>query len=1395
MPDYEGYVAEVAASAPPGSEFDAARLLRVSMQLAKEDNGGTLSMEHAGRLRDAALRFKPNAPTKNVDAPTGAASAFGESAFRSAAVAPVAAIMARTQGGDYNEAFRENTDRQATLANEHPVAGFAGDVAGGIVAPVVGAAAGGLMTGGNPLGMIAGGVAGGAPNVVAGDLAREQAGRGGTNRGLNAAVETAVNAIPGVGAATQVAARLGGKAAARAIGSGIEGGIMGAGQSAAQQGVDLSTGDREDFSFSEVGTAAVGGVAGGAIAHPASEALGKFTQRPSRIVDMDNPNGPTPVEPAEAPNIRGMDPAPSPFNNGVVVPRNPQELAQGQQLADVNGEQQRLELAQAQREADVGIRLSQERGVGIPQEQLVRDNLLAQRKSADERQTLVSSQVAKTRESLAARKFEQRDAEASMAYRDASQPDPVPRVSLDSAPVDALAPRPKTATELAEEGDLSGYQNVDEESPTVNPRKLDLPEDAQKVVDDANLTDAEFAKLRDEGLAGWDAHADLAGAAVNVDAAIKAVRAPPRKAKVAQPVVEPVVETEAKPRTFFRDDLGKMKEVTDRIDPKHYEGQTLTAYDTLSPVQQKQADAKSQVRRVTDRGAAINPAAAVVDTVKAVDRVLGVSDATKHAGKAVQSINEYLGTDAVDRVKNSSSASVRAVGEKLSEAIHHGKQLSQELHKDSTAALKQSATLNPKDALALRDASKAPTTGSAGRSALLESLEGQKPSTGYVARVKDSFTKINKSTFDLLKKNSVDFHDNGKNGKDVVVRHFTNDATRAFQGYDTAAMKNFADWMVANNKKPNGKPYTTEEVTAHFAHTTDEGTNAFVRLDPLEIGRKFPNVPDWVQGKSGWVRMLDLDPQSYIRRVESSAVNRVGFSRAMGPNTKMSDILEQFATHDKADAGEVAALKRALDSYNGMGEARLLSDTKGIAAHLKNVKQVYGALLTSAGAAIDATESTAILSLAPMQHGIRGVVEAVMHPKRAGREGGIEADIRTLTDLTGDARAVAGNVRGFLHRLSLRNAVNRANHIMAYETGRSWGNAMIKKGVSGTDEAFMKVNRIPESVQERFRSGLADPVEAIVLGVTLAQNMSGRKTNRAEQSRASRNDVINAFGPLFRQYGENRYRNLARAADTIAKEARNGNYRGAANLVVGSLLGVGGAAAAATAVAQFMKYGVEGLQMAFESGDQLIPFLANGLGGGTAGTVLQAQSGPNPTDKIVSSLSWIPSLAMALKRGVEDPAKEIQRAVPAVGRITTWAGGDGPGKKAYRVFREKESSIYGDAPQNAAKSAFSDVRANVRKAILSDDKGAFQTAMREATKAVAKKAAEDGKELAPAMREFIGNTMLLQRHMPSVGAPTVANAKKAKQFKELREAVGPTAYAHIRAYESKLARWRAIYED
>lgn len=1345
--NHEGLVDYILSeAAQDNARPDPVEVMQVAAQGLKS-TGYAPTADDMGRISAIARR------KLGLDSQQGAASAGLESMYRSGVVSPLGGIDARILGNS-PDIVQANQREQQILQQQHPVASFTGDVAGSVVAPIVGGAAGGVAGTavspglGTAIGAIGGGLAAGIPYTLGGDVEREQMGRGTGNRIANAALETGVNAIPGGRIATRVLGKAGESVAGRVGGNLVEGGVMGGGQNTGAQTIDVATGDREHFSATDAMLGAAGGAAGGAAAHGAISAVGAMTAKPQpRVVNMD------------APQPAVIDPA----------------------------------LANAQREADASIRMSQAEGVGVPQEQRVREKLLAQRQAAD----------------LAA----QQKAAEPLPGEDFLPPETVAK-SPEQAVVEPAKP---TATDLAEQGDLSGYEtNTDRQdaqafdrsadtAPVVEgtpveptPIKKGVPnEKAQQTRAEARVPAQEAGKAEpvasllktedhlspaarafvdkqtpetkaalQESLDHLKQHPDPQGDLGNLQMVAQGVERRAAKKAAAEP---------APKREFFKNDLGKLTEVSDRIDPKHYAGQKLKAYEDLSPVQQKSVDATVARTKGTNKsrsGAALNPAAAIVDAAKASGAY--TKDKLEMLGHGYRALGELAGVDSIDRLHQSPHKGVRSVGEKLSEAVHHGKAAASEMHHEATQALRDVASTTRKSAKELRKADEpAPANGQATHadSLLYQALEGRAAVPAHLAKIKDAFTSVNKVTADKLRAAGVQFHDNGKGGKDVVVRHFTDDAKAVFQHArkTNTAFKNFVDAVVELNTKKNGSKYTPDEVREYFSHTTAEGLSASVRLDPLEVGRKFQRIPQYVKGDGGeWVRLIETDPTRYVHATVGSATRRIGMAKALGAGTNMADLL---AKHTDIPARESEALTRALSAYNGVTEGGTLADFRTASRAIGNVKQVYSALRTSAAAAMDATEPIALLGQVPMQHVVRGVVNSALKSGRAVHEGGIEADIKNLSDLHSKGREVAGNTRGFLQRLFLRNAVNRGSHIMAYESGRSWGEAMRNGTVSATDEVFMNMNRIPKEVQSRFVDHKATESDSIVLGAAVAQNMSGRKTNLAEAGRLSRNETVNALGPLFRQFAENRIRNLVRTEGAIRGAVAKGEYVAAGRLFVERLTGVTASATAATAVGILMKYAVEGLKMSAESGDFVPSFLGNVVGGGLPSSVIQGIDQPDAVQRTVQSLFWPWDAAKAAFQAATDPSKALDLA-PGARRIKDAVSKeDMAGREAYKVFKSNESKLFGSftgVPGEATVK--SQARSTIRKALLDGD---FQTAAKEVNRLRPTMSTAE-------MNTFIRQTMLLSKY---------DGPKDRAKLNQLRDSMGPTAYARIRAYDATLKRY------
>lgn len=1499
MPDYDDVVALTIARAPKGASLDAATVMRVAAY-ARKARGFQVTAEDMAGLSDAARR-RLATPTANPAAPGGVDEYLRNSDEAMDVAGKQVALgvkaVSHTVGnvvGAYDDADRAYAAddlqyRAHVLSNAQNRAGGLNAAAGALVA-------------GPSLGV---GILGSATQRA---VDMQDQGKDPTqlqnriNLGGTAALQSALTfsgAATGAKALNAVAGgsalgMTGARGAAAMAGTGAASAL---GATGAQHGLDIATDNPEfapqgeDYAINALSAAALpaGAAAAGALRS------GVRAPRPTRIVDMDTANGPTMVEPAMAPNIRGMDPMPSPTDNGVIVPGSMSpELAAT--AADARREVPKR--SQVQRHlAEMRMKAKPDTDAA-PMDGFDPEGERANQTAYDAEQQGLAKESAQN--DLQAQRDLAPDYAVDAARKLGRPGEEAPSPSVFSA---------KYLARKAAEKEAAVPEPV-VEAP-VNPRKLDLPDDAQKVVDDANLTAAEFAKLRDEGLAGWDAHADPEGAAGNVKGAIDWVRKPPKKAatkplskdasweeqkthleKTAKDILgeedgarwlkskspdditdaagitdttdprwkalyqgpdwratrdlegdignirsaktaddlagsaikyargdvqklgvpdsiqnafrETIEEkgisskaleeammrmhleggndavtalqavlgpdrfeaAEKRPRTFFRDDLGKLKEVTDRIDPKHYEGQTLTAYETLTPVQRKHADTKAQARRVTDRGAAINPAVAVVGAVKAVGRgikAVAKSVPTEEIGSRWRSAREFMGDDAATRLKSSSDPEVRAVGTKFSNALGHSRDSQTRMNKSIDEATRSVSVTSKAEANELREANK-PIKGANGAvsSKLYDVLSGKAPAnTPLLKRIKAGFTQSNDVTQQEMKAQGVKIRANAQQGVDIVRQYLHPDADAALQGtnkvFQKALIQKIADTNVHKTGAKKGQNYTFDEVAKDFAPNGEMG-NAAVRREAMEQGRKYL-LPPWVEAGGEMHQVLNLDPRNYVRSTANSAAQRVGTVRAFGPDATMESIRNSILLNSAPDH---RALGRALDAYSGTSKELDLNDPRKFTRLVRSAKGILSALRTTATAPLNMTEPLNMVGQVPMHHAVIGVVNAAKHRGRAVREGGMDADILNRVDLRGGAAEGVDNTAALLRRGSLTNATNRMTHAMGYEAGRSWAAGMRDAGkVSKGDAGYLEVNHIPEYIQDAFKNGHATEADVMHVAKAVGENLSGRKGSMAEAGRLSRQEMVKTWGPMFLQYGENRVRNVMRSWDAIKGAAKKGDYVTAGRLFGSRLTGTAVSAAAATAVGQVMRYGVEGLGMSLESGE-LKPFLGNMLGGGASDIAIRATQ-DDDVGNLVASLMW-PIGAAADAWDVATGRKGVTDAVPAAARVRdTVEGRDVAGDKAYSLYWKAQKAQGSRSSDNPTRSG---ARSDIRRALMRKDYVGATAKINEYTDGLSKR-----DKLA-----FLRDSRLLPGN----------KEKGLTEKRRLRDEIGAAAYAYIANHDRVL---------
>lgn len=770
-------------------------------------------------------------------------------------------------------------------------------------------------------------------------------------------------------------------------------------------------------------------------------------------------------------------------------------------------------------------------------------------------------------------------------------------------------------------------------------------------------------------------------------------------------------------------------------------------------------------------GAALNPAAAVVGATKAVAKGVGkgataIAEVTKKpkafVGRQVTSLRDMFFDDAAGRLKNSQSPVVRDVGDKFNSALGHGRDSQTRMHDRIDRATQNASVMSRAEAKELRALNapyKDPKTGRV--TSKLHDLVTRKTindpkDTPLMKRIKEAFTEANDVTQQEMHAQGVPIRTNAHAGVGVLRQHMTSEASSSLGNKDVpfrdALVKQIADTNVHLTGPKKGQNYTVDEVMADLVGT-NLTHNASVRRDALENGRKYV-LPHYVEVNGKMRQVLSLDPRQYVRNTAGSATRRVGMVKAFGPDVSAESIHKMV---NSAEHYDQTATSRMLDAYNGVPHGDDALDSGAFSHGVRAAKAAFSSIKTTVAAAYGPGEVFSMIGQVPAHHGLIGALNAVKHPNRAVQEGGIEADITNKVDLRGRVSPALENFASGVRRASGNNAINRGTHILAYEGGRSWAMGMKDAGTaSKSDIAYMEVNHIPSYVQDAFKDGHANQEDVVSLARAVAENYSGQKSNMAEQGRLSRNAMVKTWGPMFLRYGENRVRNFLRSWDTAATAWNKGDRVLAGRILGSRLTGYTISAAAATAISQVLRYGVESLGMAMEAGE-MAPLIGNFFGGSWSDLIYRNTNEDNAV-KIANSVVW-PLAAASEAFEVAVGKKSVVDVVPLAARVRNLAEGrDVAGDKAYSLYWKAQKPRGGTSSNPDRAGARSDIR---RMLMRKDYVGA--------TKLVN----EYTRQLSRTDRmTFLRNSKLLP--------------DKVEEKRQLYKEIGPTAYNLIAGHDETI---------
>jgi hypothetical protein len=740
---------------------------------------------------------------------------------------------------------------------------------------------------------------------------------------------------------------------------------------------------------------------------------------------------------------------------------------------------------------------------------------------------------------------------------------------------------------------------------------------------------------------------------------------------------------------------------------------------------------QSRPTGVAKSGVAINPAIPLVAGVKAVGRAAKVakrgvgrivdnasealSGDSTHTGRAVRTVMEMIGDDATDRLKRSSSAPVRDAGDRINQAIEESHIAQQRMHKAMETARTGAATMDARKAKALHEADQ-PSKPMDPKQEYANSpwkmmLEGKLEVPENLQQFVDAKDIANQSTRDEALAAGVPI---GKGtGKNVFIRHFTGDTHGILaSGSDSVLGSKFVRVM----SELNG--VAPEQIKKDFFGLDALGKGAGVRLDPMEIGRKYKEFPSHLRDGDNYIRLLETDPSRYVRSTFEGTARRIGFYKAFGGAVDVSDLSKLMPQLDGVADAQKAAVVRAINAYNGFGELRWNAGDRGAVEGINNAKRVVGSLLTSATAPVDVSEVLNVVNHVPLSYALEGIANSAVRNKRAVAEGGLDSDVKNRVDLRGAATQATGNFAAGVQRAAGRNVVNRYTHTVGYEGGRAWAKHMQEEGVTLLDEGFLTANRVSPEMQARFREKRASDTDVKVLATMIAENMTGAKKNLAQTARGSRLEIVNTMGALFRRYGENRVRNMLRTIDgakaIMANEKAPMRVRlaTASAMLAQSAAGLGVSASAATAIGSALTYGISALGMFWESKESNVPLLANVVGGAVPGSMLNYMSrdSANPGVAVASMLSWPVMVGNLIYTAASKG--EPSRLVPAVRRVKeALSSDDRGGKLAQQIMYSTASKLYGSRTGAAEQSDDGKARSDFRKRLLAGDEDGAQAVL------------------------------------------------------------------------------------
>lgn len=617
-----------------------------------------------------------------------------------------------------------------------------------------------------------------------------------------------------------------------------------------------------------------------------------------------------------------------------------------------------------------------------------------------------------------------------------------------------------------------------------------------------------------------------------------------------KPVAQTPSETPAK-RQFFADDTAAAgyREVTDRVDPKFYEGKQLVDLDWIranDPKGAKRAErlekqAKVQLGRNQSRtgGTSIPSmvADAIINTVKAAGPKLSATLKEIATNPVTRSVVDglswgkatlYAGTKS--RLSEKSREVITRMEENYTARLRdHFQKINDAVAKVSLNSITDRAKINAYDAATAEpDSKSAAAVGNSYRAPLLDMLEGKTPVPTALKDMIEAVWETNRFTRKMAIDAGLDVGKGYVNGVGYN-RRLTPEVFNALMYDQNPALKKA---LIEDLARRNGM--SVESVQNHFATAEPKGdVSALVRFDAQEFSRKFKDMPSHVKVDGKWVPVLDLDLNNYVQSLPRSTAKR-----AAGSETLNNQTIGDYLKANKIEGQDAKFFADTVSNFYDISPTAKLDHAvldgpimRGLSAFAKANNQ----LLLSAAHVTNIGDVAMIAHVAPRQYWKYGAKFGT--DVKAG-EGGFnfENPVNTV-----DLRGRPEDLLAKLDMAMRATGVHRIPHQIAKQA-YAVTHAYYKDNVGrDTPEFRMYLDHagLSKELKDKLLEGKATERDIAVAAAQPVKFFFGRDLVGSQKAGMEQSRLLRFAGPLFRSYEQKTLRVAGRSFNTIGKIMSN----------------------------------------------------------------------------------------------------------------------------------------------------------------------------------------------------------------------------------------------------------------